>query len=98
MAVQLQDVIDILRLHQDRLQAMGIVHASVFGSTARGLENDRSDVDIVIDLRSTPSIFEYAAIKESVGGLFDQRADVIMRQAMRPAVLERVEKEQVSVF
>jgi predicted nucleotidyltransferase len=42
-----------IRHHESALRAHGIRHAAVFGSIARGEEQQQSDVDIVFDIDLT---------------------------------------------
>jgi hypothetical protein len=44
------EVIDILRRHEPELRGLGVRHAALFGSTARGQAHRESDVDIMVDV------------------------------------------------
>jgi predicted nucleotidyltransferase len=61
----LPDVLAILRAYQQELRDMGVAHAAVFGSVARGQAGPSSDVDVLVDLDYDKDlgIFEYARIK-----------------------------------
>ena len=65
MSSDLQFVLDILRAHEADLRRLGVAHAAVFGSLARGEAGTESDVDVLVDLdESTPmGVFEYARMK-----------------------------------
>ena len=39
-----------MKEHEAELQRLGILHAAVFGSVARGEAHFKSDIDVLIDL------------------------------------------------
>ncbi len=96
----LNDVLNTLKAHESALKSKGVIHAAVFGSTARGEEGNNSDVDILIDLDKsrTITVFDYASIKDSIAELLNGRADVVTREGLKKALRERVEKEAVDAF
>ena len=97
---ELNAIIDALKAHKDALAAKGVLHAAVFGSTARGQRHDNSDVDILIDLdRTRPlNVFDYASIKDEIKAIVGGRADVVTREGLKKALRDRVEKEAVDAF
>ncbi len=47
--MQAAEVLTILRAHESELKAAGILHLSLFGSTARGDQTPESDVDLLAE-------------------------------------------------
>ena len=74
MGSDLQTVLETLRGHESDLRRLGVLHAAVFGSVARGEAGAESDVDILVELdESRPiGVFEYARLKLYIGGLLDR--------------------------
>ncbi|MGD0297032.1 MAG: nucleotidyltransferase domain-containing protein [Bryobacteraceae bacterium] len=50
MPATLAGVFETLKEHEAELQRLGILHAAVFGSVARGEAHFKSDIDVLIDL------------------------------------------------
>jgi predicted nucleotidyltransferase len=50
MIPALQGFLHTLREHEAELRALGVRHASIFGSVARGDMHEDSDVDVLVDL------------------------------------------------
>jgi predicted nucleotidyltransferase len=50
MRLDLQYVLDTLRAHETDLRQLGVAHAAVFGSVARGDAGAGSDIDVLVDL------------------------------------------------
>jgi len=61
----LDNVLDKLRTHEGELRRLGVSHAAVFGSVARGEATADSDIDVLVELdRDRPlGIFQYARLK-----------------------------------
>ena len=83
-----------------RNSAIGICHAAIFGSTARGEQRVDGDIDIAIDLDNLISrtIYDHVEAKDAAGALFDQPVDVVDRAALEPHLRDRVERELVYAF
>ena len=96
----LANVLQILRNHQPELRALGVRHASVFGSVARGENRPESDVDVLIDLdRDHPmGLFEYSRLKLYIAGLVGYSADVVNRSTLKPLLRENIVHDAVDAF
>lgn len=88
------EIIIVLREHEDELHRKGVAHAGLFGSRARGDVRPESDIDILIDLEPDArlSVFDYVGLKEYIADLFEGPVDVVSRKGLkpylRPAVLD----------
>jgi predicted nucleotidyltransferase len=96
----LRSVVAILQEHEAELHGLGVQHAAVFGSTARGSARPDSDIDVLIDLDpSRPiSVFDYARLKLFIGGLLHGRSDVVNRRHLKPLLRESILHDLVNVF
>lgn len=83
-----EDVLSILREHEGELRARGVRRAALFGSVARGDNEDDSDIDIMIEIEPSAQVgvFEYAEIKQFIAGLFDGPVDVVTKENLKPFV------------
>ena len=70
-------------LHSNRVAIRRIVeahrasNARVFGSVARGVDTDDSDLDILIDPTSETTLFDIGAIRFELAQLLGIRVDVL---------------------
>src|SRR5690606_27342624 len=80
------DIIAVLRRHEEALHRKGVAHAALFGSRARGDGRDDSDIDILVDLSPDAglSVFDYVGLKEYIADLFDGPVDVVNREGLKP--------------
>ena len=95
-----QAIIATLRAHQAELQRLGVRHAALFGSTARGAAGPLSDIDIAVDIDDSAitDIFAYAGLKRQVAELFPGPVDVVNRAALRPAISDAAEADMLYAF
>ena len=100
MESMLSGVLQILRAHKGELRAMGVSHAAVFGSVARGEARANSDIDVLVDLdRERPiGIFEYARLKLYIGELFGSSADVVNRRTLKPLLRDSILRDAIDAF
>ncbi len=96
----LQTVLAILRAHREELVRLGVVHAAVFGSVARGEAGPESDVDVLIDLDPAKglNLFEYSRVKLQISEMLGGAADVVHRKTLKPLLRENVMRDCVHAF
>ncbi len=96
----LPDVLAILRARQQELRDLGVAHAAVFGSVARGEASPSSDVDVLVDLDYDKDlgIFEYARIKLYIDDLLGGRSDVANRKKLKPLLHHSIVRDAVNAF
>jgi predicted nucleotidyltransferase len=81
-------VIHTLRLRQAELAQMGVVHAAIFGSVARGDDQNDSDVDVMIDVDQAKigGIFVMGCIQASMEEWIGRPVDLARRDRLRDSV------------
>ena len=89
-----------LRQHEPNLRARGVRKLYLFGSTARGDADARSDLDLLFehDPASRFSLFTQAELIADLSGAMGAKVDLVALDGLRPAFRERVQREMVSVF
>ncbi len=98
--MQADEVIRILRAHEAELKAAGIVHLSLFGSTARGDQGPESDVDLMIeyDLTAKVTLFTLGGWVGDVEDLLGVSVDISCKDWMRERVKKYALKDAMHVF
>jgi predicted nucleotidyltransferase len=101
-AMDKDEVIAVLRAHKSELHRLGVKHAALFGSVARGEADEKSDIDIAIEIdpnaNEKMSIFDYVGITLFISDLFPAKVDVVNRRSLKPYVKEAVEADLVNAF
>lgn len=100
MTRRLDDVLEILRAHQDELVRLGVLHAAVFGSVARGVARTDSDVDVLLELDydRPMGIFEYARLKLYLNEILGGAGDVVSRGTLKPLLRDSILRDAVDAF
>lgn len=93
-----EEVLQILRLHQDELQNLGVKSLELFGSVARNEAHSDSDVDLLAELSEPISLFKFIEAKLYIQDLLNCAVDLgtkdALREHLRPAIIE----ESIYVF
>ncbi|MBI5154211.1 nucleotidyltransferase family protein [Candidatus Poribacteria bacterium] len=89
-------MLDALRSAQPGWRARyPIARLSLFGSYARGEQTDASDVDLIVEFDGKLSLFQFIALEQEMAGQLGVRVDLVEREAMKPRIRVRAEKEEV---
>ncbi len=98
--MQRQLVIDRLKGNQQSLQALGLAHLSLFGSTARGEAHASSDIDLAVTLDESAGIdlFRFAAISDEVARLLGAPIDMIIEPARSARMQAQIDRDRLRVY
>jgi uncharacterized protein len=93
-------IIATLLENRAELERKGVLHAALFGSRARGDATGASDIDIMIDLDPAIrlTVYDYAGIKNYIGGLFPISVDVVDREGLKAPIKPAVLAEAIHAF
>ncbi|HEX4839774.1 MAG TPA: nucleotidyltransferase family protein [Rhabdochlamydiaceae bacterium] len=96
--MQLKRIKKILIGHKKHLSRLGVRALALFGSVARNEATSKSDVDILIDVDSKRDLFAFVEIKSYLEGLLDCEVDLVTKNALHPALKDRILREAKYVF
>ena len=93
-------VIATLRAHRADLERMGVIHAALFGSVARGEAGPDSDIDIAVEMDDevVRTVYDYVGVRMGIADFFDHPVDVVNRASLKPAVRENVARDLIYAF
>jgi predicted nucleotidyltransferase len=82
---------EILRVAAQR----GARNVRVFGSVARGDNDEKSDVDFLVEMEPGRTLFDLSGLLLDLESLLQVSVDVVTERGLRPRVRERVLAEAV---
>jgi hypothetical protein len=92
--------LDTLRKHEPELRQLGVRHAALFGSVARGDAGTDSDLDVMIDLDPAArlDVYAYVGLCRFIAELFPVRVDVANRETLKERIRMRAERDAIPAF
>jgi predicted nucleotidyltransferase len=93
-------VIERLRTYEPELRAAGIVHLSLFGSTARNANRPDSDIDLLAAFDPTRqlSLLDIIHLENHLSDLLGAKVDLIEEGTLRPRIKESADKDILYAF
>lgn len=79
----------------DMAAAHGIRNLRVFGSVARGVDSDGSDIDLLANVPADTSLFTLARLEHELELLLDAKVDIVPAGSLRMHLADRVLAEAV---
>lgn len=88
----------ILNKHKKELSRLGVRKLAVFGSVARNKGLAKSDLDVLIDFDSKKGLFAFVDTKYYLEELLDCEVDLVTKNALHPALKQKIVREAKHVF
>lgn len=88
------DIFSAIAEHAEDLRKYQVSELSLFGSYVRGEERPDSDIDFLVEF-SEVSFDGYMDLKFFLETLFGRRVDLVMKDAIKPRLRERILNEAV---
>ncbi|MEH3123633.1 MAG: nucleotidyltransferase family protein [Sphingomonas phyllosphaerae] len=94
------EAIETLKRLRADLEAAGVEHLSLFGSTARGEARSDSDIDLAASLRPGTSFgaFRLVRLERQLADLLGSRVDLVTEPSDRPRLQAEIDRDRVVVF
>ena len=84
-------ILRILRKHH-------VKRAGIFGSFARGEQKKRSDVDILVSLPPSYSLYDMIRVKFELEDSLGKRVDLVQYTAIKPLLRDRILADEVRLI
>ena len=69
----------------------------VFGSYARGEEQEGSDLDLLITYDEAPSLFQFVALENFLSDELNVKVDLVMKDSLKPAIGKYILEEAQAI-
>ncbi len=92
-------VVEILKTRREDILCIAAKHGAknvrLFGSIARGEADDKSDIDILVEMEPGRSLLDLAGLWRELNELLGVRVDVVTDKGLRDSIREGVLNEAV---
>jgi uncharacterized protein len=84
-------VIPVLKKHK-------ITKAGIFGSYAKNMATDKSDVDILVELTYPMSLLDFIGIKQELEDILKKSVDLVEYKAIKPIIRDNILKSEIRIY
>ncbi|MBI5910086.1 MAG: nucleotidyltransferase family protein [Betaproteobacteria bacterium] len=88
---------EALATHREKLLAIAAGHGAsnlrVFGSVAKGIDREGSDIDLLVDIRQGTSLFDLVGMQQDFEDVLGMKVDLLTEPELHPELKERVLSE-----
>ncbi len=89
---------NVLQSHRDELRTRYHVESLfVFGSVSRGEEQAESDIDILVNYREKPGIFDFLRLKNYLETIIGRSVDLVTESALKKQLKNEILQEAIRV-
>ena len=85
---------EVLAAHRDRVLAVALAHGArdvrVFGSAARGIDREDSDLDLLVDLPPGRSLLSIVGLQLDLEAELGVKVDLCTERELHPALREGI--------
>ncbi len=78
-------------------QQYGAKNVRIFGSVARGEDDEQSDIDFLVEMEPTRSLFDLGGFMMSLQELLGRPVDVVTENGLKMRIRERVLQEAIAL-
>jgi len=89
--IQKQKIIKILKKH-------GAKKAGIFGSYARGEQDEQSDIDILVEFNKKISLFDFVGVKLELEDALERKVDLVEYKVIKSRIRELILNEEVKIL
>lgn len=81
------------------LKKYGVVRAAIFGSVARGEDDEQSDLDLLVQLdpKKKMDLLDYASLKIDLEERVGRSVDLVQYSKIKPMLSQYIMKDMVEV-
>ncbi len=95
---KLEEIKKTLSNHKKELEErFKVKEIGIFGSYVRKEQRSTSDIDILVEFKETPGLFEFIELKNYLSKLLGKTVDLVMKRALKPTIGKNILKEVVMI-
>ncbi len=93
------EILSILKQHREELENLGVLSLSLFGSAARNQAGPKSDVDLLVEIKTPMGLFGLSRIQSFISQLLGGIAvDLVVKDSVLEELRDNIMEDAVSVI
>lgn len=80
------------------LKKAGVKKSEIFGSVARGESNEKSDVDLLVDMPSGTTLIDLVTLQQELEDCLGRKVDLVTYRAISPLLKESIERDKKAIL
>ncbi len=76
----------------------GVKSLRLFGSYAKGLNNDDSDIDFIVNKGKMETLFQYISFVNKLEKVFGCHVDVVSTEIEDQSFIDKINKESIALY
>jgi len=89
-------ILKIIQLNDKTIKKYGASRIGLFGSYSKGLENSKSDIDIIVEFEEGKKNFDnYMGLKFYLEDKFQKKVDLVIKESIRPKLKEKILRDVI---
>jgi len=90
------NIVKTIHNNTDEIRTYGVRRIGVFGSFVKAAQNNKSDIDILVEFNKGKKAFDnYMELKFYLEKVFHRRVDLVIKGALKPRIKHQILKEVV---
>ncbi len=89
---------DYIKIISDYLHTQPVKKAYLFGSYARGEQDEVSDIDLMVELDDRVGLYKFVGIQLTLEELLSRKVDLITTEGISPRLKPYIEKDKRLVY
>lgn len=99
MKMNLEIILTELRKLFDYLQKeYDLENIELFGSYVRDEQKRKSDVDLLVTFKKTPSLLKFIQLENFLSDKLGLKVDLVMKDSLKPSIKQNILKETVPIY
>lgn len=89
---------DYIKIISDYLHTQPVKKAYLFGSYARGEQDEVSDIDLMVELDDRVGLYKFVGIQLTLEELLSRKVDLITTEGISPRLKPYIEKDKRLIY
>ena len=94
--LKLEEVLNTLTQHKPEIfKNYDLKELGIFGSLVRGENKNNSDIDIIVEYKTTPDLIKYIELENHIEKILNAKVDLVIKKTVRQELRDDILSEVI---